>query len=203
MKLRSETESHLRSTIPRLESDAKTAEKKVAELEDQWKEELRKRDALSRIAGRIEPLRESVEELQKLIEGNKEEMGGLETELATDVVPIIKRFESVDKPKLTVRELTSKSNSLGRKLANLEASKETLASEAAKTQELVSKGVCPTCGQPLPRDFSRRSEHVEVEIKKLDQQIEAINAEASGTATMLDEAGEYDELEKDYVRAAK
>ncbi|HMD78949.1 MAG TPA: SMC family ATPase [Nitrososphaerales archaeon] len=203
LKLLSETESHLRSTIPRLESDAKAAEKKVAELEDQRKEELKKQDALSRLAGRIEPLRESVEELQKLIEGNKEEMGRLETELATDVVPIIKRFESVDKPKLTVRELTSRSNSLGRKLAGLEASKETLASEAAKTQELVSKGVCPTCGQPLPHDFSRRSEHVEVEIKKLHKEIEAISAEASATTTMLEEAVEYDELEKDYVRAAK
>ena len=203
LKALSETQDRLRGATPRLESEAKAAERKVVELEERWKEELKKRDALSKIAGRVEPLRESVEELEKLIDGDKEEMSRLENELTTDVVPVIKRFESADKPKHTVRELTSKNNSLGRKLANLEATKGTLASEAAKTQELVSKGVCPTCGQTLPTDFARRTEHVEAEIKKLDREIEAINNEASATAAMLEESEGYDELEKDYVRAAK
>ena len=203
LKALSEAGDRLRSAIPRLETDAKAAEKRVVELEDRWKEELKKRDALSKVAGRIEPLRESVDELEKLIADDKEEMGRLETDLTTEVVPIIKRFESADKPKHTIRELTTKNNSLSRKRASLEASKETLASEAAKTQELVSKGVCPTCGQTLPSDFASRTEHVEAEIKKLDRDMAAIDVEASATEAMLEEAGAYDELEKDYVRAAK
>jgi DNA repair protein SbcC/Rad50 len=203
LKELTDNEIRLRETIPQLESDSKAAERRVAELEGQVEDEQKKRDALSKITGRIEPLRESIAELEKLIEGAGADTERLETELATDVVPAVKRFESVDKPRLTVRELATKSNSLRRKLATLEAKKDALASEAAKTQELVSKGVCPTCGQRLPPDFSSRSEHVEAELKKLASETEALNKEASAAEADSEEAREYDELEKDYIRAAK
>lgn len=203
LKGMSEAQERLRSTIPTLASDAKIAEKAVAALEDRWKVQLKKRDALSKITGKIQPLQESVAELEDRIGQHREARDDLETTLKADVVPIIERFESSKRPELTLRELTSKGNALRRRLAGLEASKEAMQSEAGRNRELISIGVCPTCGQRLPKEFSRRSEHMEVELKKLDREIDGANSEVSAIEADLENCRDFDALEKDYDRAVK
>jgi exonuclease SbcC len=203
LKEMSGAQEHLRSTIPLLESEVKAAERIAAGLEEKWKELMKRSEALSKITGKIDPLQESIAELEERMAENVSSKEELETRLSTDILPVIGRFESAKKPKLTIRELTTKSNSLRRKLANLEASRDAMQSEASKNRELVSKGVCPTCGQRLPADFSRRSEHIEGELEKLDDEIEAIGIEAEAVDADIEHGREFDELEKEHARATR
>ena len=203
LKEMSESLAQLRGAIPSMESEARAAERAVVDVERRWKDLLEKRESLGRAAGRIEPLEESISELEGRITDYNESRSSLQGALSDEIIPIIDRFESATKPMLTVRELSAKSNSLRRRLASIEASKETMQAEVAKNKELVSKGVCPTCGQTLPADFSARSEHIEEEIGKLNDEMTATEKEVATSEADLEGARGFAELEKEHSRAIK
>jgi exonuclease SbcC len=203
LKELSETEEVLWGSIPRLEAEANGAERAVGELESKWKELMKESEALSKITGRIEPLQENISELEKRIVADKATRSEVHHDLSEEVLPTIDRFDAAKRPKLTVRELTTKSNSLGRKLATLEANREATEAEGSKHRELISKGVCPTCGQTLPKDFVRRTEHIERDLGKIDAEIEDIKEEASAMEAELDLASKFEELQKDHARAIR
>jgi DNA repair protein SbcC/Rad50 len=203
LKEKSETEEILWSSIPRLESEAKESERVVAELESRWKELTKKSDALSRIAGRVEPLQESIAELEERIDQDRSARDELKTSLTTEVLPIIARHDSTKKPELSVRELTAENSSLGRRLATLQASKESMQSESSKHRELMSNGVCPTCGQTLPKDFAKKSQHIESELRKIDEEMEDLGRKTAALEADLERGREFEELEKDHARATK
>jgi exonuclease SbcC len=76
-------------------------------------------------------------------------------------------------------------------------------SEISNNKELLSKGICPTCRQPLPADFSRRSEHLEKELEKLDRAIESASKEADEAEVELEKGRGFDDLQKESSRASK
>jgi DNA repair exonuclease SbcCD ATPase subunit len=194
---------HLRRKIPSLESEAKAAEMTVREIEHRWKDHLRKREALSKAVGSIEPLEESIADLEARISDHKKTKGTLESSLSSDVLPVIDRFDSATRPGFTVKALTSKSNTLRRKLASLETSMETTRSEVSNDRELISKGVCPTCRQTLPADFSRRTEHIEEELKKMENEMLTLERETLAVEADLASGREYEELGKESARATR
>lgn len=203
LKKLSDSETDLRDSIPILESEARRVEGAVAELEERLKELQKQREALSKITGKIGPLKDSISDMEQRLDEFKQTRDDLEANLVTDVLPFIDKFESTQRPKFSVRELSTRGNSLRRKLVTLGGSKEATETEAFRARDLVSKGVCPTCGQRLPRDFSRRSEHMESELEKLEKQMEDVDAELSEVEADLERSREFEEMERDYARTIK
>jgi DNA repair protein SbcC/Rad50 len=199
----SRTIAQLESDIPALRVKETNCSKKVRTVETELKDSQSNREFLGKGEARLPLLRQEIADLQEDIAEGEGKLKRLEAQLADDLDPVIKRFAAKAKPQSAAGELEAALNRERDNLARLRESKRALEEELSRSRELVSKGICPMCGQKITGDVTTRAKHSELESAR----VEAQEAEASlAVATLTDrlaEAREYEEDERECARALK
>ena len=203
MNEKSRAIAQLESEIPRLKEAEANSSRLVDSLETDWKDYIGKREDLGRNAAKIPLLKQEIGDLQEEIQENDEALRLLEARLVEEIDPLISGFEARDRPSSDARSLDARLDLEKEKLTRLEAAKQTLESDLAKTRDLITMGVCPLCGQRISGDLSNRIGHSEQEHLKLEQEIARASESVDDTARQLEVARHFEEGEKDYSRAVK
>lgn len=203
MDERSRAIAQLESEIPRLKEAEADSSRLVKSLETDWKDYIGQREDLGRNAAKIPLLKQEIGDLQEEIQENEEALRLLEAQLAEEIDPLISGFEARPRPSSDARGLDARLSLEKEKLTRLEAAKQTLESDLAKTRDLITMGVCPLCGQRISGDLSTRIGHSEQEHLKLEQEMARASESVNDTAKQLEVARHFEEDEKDYARAVK
>ncbi len=193
--------AELEGAIPGLEADEANSSRLVRTLESELKELRAQHQGLSSTAEKIPLFEKELRKLQKGVEEVEEGLRSLELQLNDEISPTIKEFESLEKPSGSARTLQSTLVRHQKQLTHFEDAKEALIAELADTADLVSKGVCPLCGQKVPKDFAAKSEHVETEIKKVEIEIRKAAESVEELNDKTEYARKYEDDEKLYRRA--
>jgi len=195
--------AQLRSEIPALEEREASSSREVKALEAEWKDSLSNREFLGKSEARLPLLKQEISDLERDIAEAEEKLKGFETQLADELDPLIRRFAAKARPTSASRDLEAALDQEREKLGRLREARRALEEEASRTRDLVSKGVCPFCGQKISGDFSARAKHSELEAGKLAAQGAGTSAEVSALMERLAHAREYEEKEKEQARALK
>ncbi|HME19056.1 MAG TPA: SMC family ATPase [Nitrososphaerales archaeon] len=195
--------AQLESEIPRLDQEEADCSKLTRRLESEWKDSLSLREGLARSEGKMPTLRKQIAELNAELGADEERLGRSETQLSKDIEPIIKAFEARTKPDSKASDLESELAQERDNLTRLKDSKQAVEAELAKTRDLLSKGVCPLCGQRISGDFPARSEHSERELARIEADIAASSRTVAAYASRLEIARQYEDAQKAYSRAAE
>jgi exonuclease SbcC len=195
--------ARLESELPGLEKAGTESAARVERLESEWKESIGLRRSLSKSEGRLPLLKREHSELTSSMETDQQRLQASEEELNGEVEPVIEAFEARKEPEHSARSIDAKLTSARGKLARLEAEKDSLENELAKSEELLAQGVCPLCGQRISGDFHAKTEHSEKELKKLVEEIPAAASSIESLSRNLDDAKDFEEEEKEYMRATK
>ena len=193
----------LESEIPNLRAREASSSKQVRTLEAEWKDTLSNREFLGRSEAKLPLLRQECADLQADISEAEGELRGNEAQLAAELDPIIKGFATRAKPPSNARDLEAALDLERERLTRLKESRRVLRESVLKAQDLLSKGVCPMCGQKIPGNFSTRVKHSELESDKLEVQAAEASATVATLAKRLAEARDYEEQERAYARALK
>jgi exonuclease SbcC len=200
---KSRTIAQLELELVRLQKSEADSSKAVKELESEWKDSRSLREGLVKSEGSIPVLEQDIEVLQAAMEEDEESLTALEAQAFEEIEPIIRAFEKRPKPESKASDLQVQLDGSREKLTKLEGLKESLEAELTRARDLLSKGVCPLCGQLIPGDLPARSKHSEQEITKVEADI----AEATRTTRTVSESLEatrnFEESKKEYATAVK
>ena len=197
------TIAKLESDIPGLKERETSCSRQVRALETEWRDSLSNREFLGKSEAKLPLLRQEVADLQTDIAEAEGKLKRLEAQLTEDLDPLIKGFAARAKPPSAARNLEAALDQERGKLVRLRESKRSLEEEIARTKDLVSKGVCPVCGQKITGDISARAEHSELESGRVEAQEAEASAAVASLTEELAEAREYEQDEKDCARALK
>lgn len=203
LEAKSRAVARFNADIPLLQEKEDASSKLVRSLEAEWKDSLGQREGLSKSEARIPLLKQEVADLQAKIGEDEEALKGLETQLADELEPLTTRFEALAKPTSGAKDLEGRLNLEREKLTRLKESKRTLEAEVAKARDLLARRVCPLCGQRISGDLPARTEHSELELGRLGEQIAEVSASVDGLSEQLEVARSFEAEEKEYVRAVK
>jgi len=195
--------ARLQADIPGLEQRGEAAARLVRTLDAKWRESLRDREELGRAEARIPRLEEDVADLKEEMAVGEERLRGLESQLANEIGPIMKKFEARTRPPLDSRQAEATLNQARETLTRLRDSERALEEDIEKTRDLVEKGVCPLCGQRISGDFHAKTEHSELELAKLRGQISSSEGEVDRLTGELESVKAFEEEEREYQRASK
>jgi len=195
--------TQLESDIPALRERETSCSRQVRTLETEWKDSLSNREFLGKSEAKVPLLRQEIADLQTDVAETDGKLKRLEAQLTDDLDPFIRGFATNAKPPSAARDLEAALNQERDKLARLRESKRALEEEASRTRDLVSKGVCPMCGQKITGDISTRVKHSELESGRVDVQAAEVSAAVATLTERLSEARDYEEDERDCARALK
>jgi len=193
----------LEAELPRLQDVEAKASKLVASTETEWKQHMGQKEALARTEATVPRLKQEVSDLVDEINDQEQALRVLEARLAEEIIPAIKRFETLPKPKSKAREVQIRLDSERERLAQITSAKASLEGDLAKTKDLLARGVCPLCGQKVSGDFSAKSDHSELELAGLETQLQAVSGSIASLAAELEAANGYESAESDHARALK
>ena len=193
----------LEGELPKLKEGEARASRLVKTMEAEWKEYLGQKEALSRAEATVPRLRQEISDVTDEIHEHEQTLRDLEARLAEEITPVIKAFEAMPKQETETRQLKSRLDSEKEKLAQLASAKAALEGELARTKDLVSRGVCPLCGQKISGDISARSEHSEHELAGVETQLQAATVSISSLTSELERATDYESAQSDHARALK
>jgi DNA repair protein SbcC/Rad50 len=203
MEEKSRAIAQLESEIPRLKETEANSSRLVKSLETEWKDYIGQREGLGKNEAKIPLLKQEIGDLQGEIQEDEEKLRELEAQLAEEIEPLIGGFEARPRPSSDASDLDARLSLEKEKLTRLEATKQALESDLTKTRDLITKGVCPLCGQRISGDLSTRTGHSEQELLKLEKELAGASASVNDIANQLEAARRFEEDEKDYARAAK
>ena len=193
----------LESAIPGLRAAEASASKLVRSLEAEWRRTRDDRESLGKSEAKIPLLRQELAGLKAGMDEDATTLHGLEEQLATEVEPAIKRFGSMARPGRTSHELQEVAGKAKERLGRLAESRRNLEAELARTRDLLSKGVCPVCGQRISGDLSERTEHAENELDEAEAESATAAGLLSELAKELEAALSFEEAEKESMRAER
>lgn len=202
-KEKSHAIARLESDIPQLEAKEAASSELVGRLEAELEESRVKRESLGGTEAKIPLLKRQIDDYQQKVRDDDGRLQRLEEQLRDDVESTIKSFEARPRPASGARELDVKLGAERDKFAKLEAIKQRTEQDVEKTKDLLKKGVCPVCGQKIPKSFSTRTGHMGRELKELEESIAEASEFVSALEEQLAESRSYEEAAKDYARATK
>jgi exonuclease SbcC len=195
--------AHLERELPKLKEAEAKATRIVTSTEAEWKQYLGQKEGLGRAEAAVPRLRKEISDATGEINEHEVTLWDLETHLAGEIMPVIKRFEAMPKQESMAKEIKSRLDSERERLAQLTSSRATLEVELQRTKDLVARGFCPLCGQKISVDISSRSEHSEQELAGLETQLRATTVSITSLTSELDRATAYESAESDHARALK
>jgi len=194
--------AELESEIPRLREAEMASSKLVKALESEWKEALAERESLARSEARVPLLRQEMDRTKTQVQDEERRLHDLESRLGEEIEPKIKAFQSM-KPVETVRDLEADSDRAKERLGSLKESMQSLEAELTKTRDLITRGVCPLCGQRIPGDLSLRGVHAEEERAKVEEKISEEEAQLASLTERLEASRRFEEAKKEFEIAEK
>ena len=199
---RSKTIAELESEIPGLRAAEATSSKLIRVLESEWKETLAEKEALARSEATIPLLQQETERTKAQIQDDDRDLRDLKVRLGEEIEPRISAFQSM-KPLGRVPDLEADYDRAKERLGRLKESKQSLEAELTKTRELISRGICPLCGQRISGDISSRGEHAEKERAALDGRISEEETLLASLTERLEGARSFEEAKKECEMAEK
>ena len=203
MEEKSRAIAQLESEIPGLMETEVSSSRLVKNLETELKEYIGQREGLGRYEAKIPLLKQEVGDLQGEVAEDEDRLRKLEARLAEEIEPLVSSFEARPRPSSDASDLEARLNRERETLTQLEVRKQTLESDLAKTHDLITKGVCPLCGQRISGDLPTRIGHSEQELLKLEQEMAGASKSVTDAANQLEAARRFEEDEREYARAAK
>ena len=195
--------AQLEADIPRLRQGEEAAARLVRDLDARWKESLREREELGKAKARIPRLEEDAADLREEMAEGEKRLRGEESQLATEIEPLIRGFEAKTRPAADSRTAEASLTRAREALTHLRDSRRALEEELEKTRDLVRKGVCPLCGQKVSGDIHARTEHSEKELGRVNVEIASSEVELGRLEGALEEARAFEAEEKESARASK
>ncbi|HZW85787.1 MAG TPA: hypothetical protein VFE91_07805, partial [Nitrososphaerales archaeon] len=202
LSMKTQKLADLQRQIPALEEEAARTEQEVKSAESRWTELQDERRHLTEVAGRIPLLRRDVEELEAETSDDALQITRLQKRIEDEILPRIKAFALVETPRKPMKSLKETRASQQDALSQLRASRISAAADLSKANELISKGVCPYCGQLVSEDVSKRSAHLESEVARLDTETDSLSQQMAATDSDLTVAEEWEVAKADADRAA-
>lgn len=191
----------LEAAIPGLRSAEASASQLVRSLETEWRRTRDDRESLGKSEAKIPLLRQELADLKSEMEEDGMKLSGLEERLSTEVEPAIKRFESMEKPGRGVQSLQEEADRAKERLGQLRESRRNLEEELTRSRDLVSRGVCPVCGQKISGDLSVRTGHTEAELRNVEAEFAAGSDLLSELTESLEGSRAFEEARKEHLRA--
>ena len=195
--------AELEGELPKLKEAEAKATRLVTTTEAEWKQYLGQKEALGRAEATIPRLRQEISDVTDEINEQEKTLRDLEARLAEEIIPVIKGFEAMPKQESEARQIKSRLDSERGGLVQLAGARAALEGELARTKDLVARGVCPLCGQKISGDISKRSEHSEQELARVEMQLQAATISIASLTSELERANDYESAESDYQRALK
>lgn len=195
--------ARLESEVPRLRATEAAASSQVKALEEEWIQSREQKERLSNSEAKIPVIRQRLEDLKNEAAENDMTLRNLEDQLTKEVERTIRGFESMDRPKNSVRELQAEGDRAKERIGRLGESRRNLESELTKSHDLVARGVCPLCGQPVPGDLPVRTEHTAAELSKVKEEEADARTLLGSLIQRLEAAQGFEESEKEYLRAMR
>ncbi len=192
--------AQLESEIPRLRETEAASSKLVRSLESEWKEALEEQKGLAKSEAKVPLLRQELSSTKADVEADEEKLRGFESQLAHEIEPKIKEFESL-RPGGDVHLLEEEADKVKEGLIRLKEAKRNLEAELTKTRDLLAKGICPLCGQRISGEISARSEHTEKEVSKLEVGISDSEKLVACLSARIEDSRLYNDAKKEHFRA--
>jgi exonuclease SbcC len=203
LRERMQAKARLDSEIPRLERDEAESTKAVRGLESEWKESLGLRESLAKSERVIPLLKRQAAELEGQVRADETKLGALEAQLSKEVESTISSFEAKTPPASGSEELERRLAEAREELARITGLKAIAETELLESRELLSRGVCPVCGQKVSGELPALSRHSDKEVSDLASSAEETSKRVLAISESLEAARKYEEDEKDYGRAVK
>ena len=195
--------ARLEEEIPQLAEREASSSDLVRGLEGEWKESLGQREALRRSEGKIPLLKQEILDLQSEMREAEEKLREQEEVLSKEIDPVTAHFESRKRPSSASTVLEGSLDAKKDELARLKASKQAIEDDLTKHHDLITKGICPLCGQKIPRDLRSKTAHTERELDATAESITELAMLVSRLSSELDAARAFERDEKDYHQAIK
>ena len=200
----SESIAQLDSQIPDLEREKKEADEELRNLDSVWKALRDDREQLQMVVGRIPELERGLNRTDKEIKDETERADRQEERLRDYFQKSINSFSGRKPPSShdsagLAAQVEQKRNQLDQKTKALTI----LEAQLSETQELITMGVCPRCGQHIPGDFAGRTTHLEEEIKILTSEITTLKEEHSQLSILQEEMRSYERDKEQNARMTK
>jgi len=190
----------LDARLPRLADSESTASKTVDRLEAEWKRLRDERGRMEAAAAKIPVFEGRISDLKSQQGDDQDRLGELENRLKREIVPNMSSFESKAKPEEDSSTLEAELEVRRSELQQIQQTRAVLESDFKRLTELVTKGVCPVCGQIIPKDFSAKSDHAQNESEALDEKAREVQRLIGKLATATREARAYEEMERAHAR---
>ena len=197
------TVASLQAEVPKLKESEAEAARLVSHLEEEWRKYLAQRESLSNAEAAVPRLRQEVSDLRREISDHEETLKNLQTQLTGELEPVVTQFKELSKPRFSAKEAQSFLDAEKERLTKLADAKDMLEADIARTRDLVSRGVCPLCGQKIPVDTSARSEHSERELADVEEKIKRVSDAVITLGADLDAASNYEEAASKHAVALK
>jgi exonuclease SbcC len=195
--------ANLDARLPGLvESESELLES-IDRLETKWKELRDKRERMRAVRERIPLLEEHINELRSQESDDRDKVDELEGRLKNEIESTIRSFESRPKPVKDSSTLDSELEARRRELGKLQQAKAVLRAQLDDLAEITSKGICPVCGQRIPQDFSAKSDHVQDESAKMDEEIAKLEELIPYLALRINDARSFEEEERAVRKLAR
>lgn len=178
----------LGSEIPALRTSSAKAADAVRDFEEEWNHLHKRMGALEKVIARIPLLQRSVREAKRKEEDAMEEIRDLEATLDEELLPTIAAFNVLIPPSQSLAVIEARLSSAQNSASQLRASKEAAEVAHLRLSGLASSGVCPVCGQTLPRDMKDKSEHTKIEVHRLEAELSEAQAALDAASTEADSA---------------
>ena len=178
----------LDTRLPGLEKSEADETKLVDQLDARWRQVRDQREELKEITGRIPILEGKVSGLKSEESEATDARAEIDARLLAEIDPKVASFDSMARPPRTSEAVDHQFQKARDELVGLREKKAALEAKLSEARELVSKGVCPVCGQSIPPSYER-SNH-------LEQESDEVSKDLSGLETLVSEL----EAEADYAK---
>ena len=185
----------LDSRIPILERAEANASRLVDELDSRWRGLRDKREGMKAITGKIPVLQERVGDLEAEEVEASEKVLELEERLKTEIGPRVEVFGSRVPPPKCHKALEAELKEVRGELLERKEARAGLEVRLRDIGDLTSKGVCPLCGQTIPRNYEK-SNHLQEESSELSSKISILDARVVELADESAEARDFEEEER-------
>ncbi|HYC12332.1 MAG TPA: SMC family ATPase [Nitrososphaerales archaeon] len=185
----------LDSRLPGLGEAEATAAGLVDGLESQWKGLRDKREEVKAVTGKIPVIEERICDLVAEEADASEKVRELEERIQGDINPRIGAFESTRRPTKSAETFDGELKVAATELQTSKEARAVLESQLRDTGDLISKGVCPVCGQKIPPNFER-SQHAQKESVKVSERIASFEAQVARLTDETAKARDFEEEER-------
>jgi len=152
----------------------------------------------------IPKLESSLARLEKSIRDENRTVERQRARLIDEYEPVVAEFESRVPPSLKSLEVVDAELTEQRaKRDGLKQEQAILELQLRETAELITRGVCPRCGQKISQDFTLRSSHLDGEFLRVKAEVAVLEEEVLRTAALSESIRSYREDKEAYEVAKR